>query len=526
MPMRQRTGSAGLLQKLDTDSSSALYRLKPNLKMLLLPALVTVLLTGVEACHPFALDPFEKPEEQTDASALAGIGTPPVVRSIAATRSETLGWYLTFAFNRPMNTESLKGNLYIVPVPGFDGATFSLGTPVRPSETFGYAWDVSQTAVTVLFSEINENLVWRPVVDANAQDLVGQKLDGTATVPKVSAHNLARSSEDGFASSISHIGLPFYPSGPENLGGHLRYRLNFDRSTIELNLVDQNGTSITGTSLDGDRLLVTESPQFLQLRLIGKNGRVASQEYNEPEVPHLFSVGAITTVSLEDANGVDIPVIASWDLDGFLTAGSSARITAVSANEFMGLAPLAGHKAKIPGKYAFFTGSIEPPSAVYSYWKPTTGGILFDRYPVTGVAIGAFNTTLIKDGSKSWQRNEWILMTNEISGIPFKINGNNAASMTLDQIPNCLGGCSYKIRFRPDIRFSNQSAIYFTGDTIQLTIPDADNHPLPWTIEIDGTPGSGMRDCFGVPSWDGIRDGDEETGRPDDTLRWHIGLDQ
>lgn len=414
---------------------------------------------------------------------------------------------LILRFSQPMDTRSVEAGLRVVRAAGTvwgSGDGEALSPSVRP------VWDVVGRELTARYASAGTTAVV-VTLPATLIDLDGRGLDGTVDArPGIDPASYHRLADDGFAAPSSYVSLPYYPAGTLALAD--RPVLLLSNARPRLQCAPPGSRAVTGTTDLG--LWDGREPVACRLQdLRDAPERPGIFERRDPAVWHPEHV---PSARLIPGAGSPVSAAAAWGPDGSLPIRSDWVVDALIGENGLRVRNLAlAADADLEGLHLWSPNRRD-------LLIPVTGHTVPDILWVAATLAGGLavrdpeNTRSVIDATRAWGRDAMVGHNFRWDTLVLRIIASGGSRLEFESVVPCTDCTPYSVETR-------LAALFVPGAPLALASPWLQFRPTtPLTggevvLAIDGG-----RDRDGLPLYDGQRDGDEETGIPDDRVTYRL----
>lgn len=414
---------------------------------------------------------------------------------------------LILRFSQPMDTRSVEAGLRVLQ------ATATIWGPNdgEPLEQAGRGkWDPSGREFTVSYGSAGTTAVV-VALPATATDLDGRGLDGTvAARPGIDPASYHRLADDGFAAPSSYVSLPYYPGGTAGLDDRPLLLLNDARPRLQC---APPGSRVVTESTD---LGLWDGETPIVCRLLDMRSAPARPGVVERLDPAVWHPEQVPFARLLPSAGSPVSAAAAWGPTGSLPLRPSWTVDGLVGNHGLRVRDLALHDdSDLTGLYLWSPNRRDLLVPVTGFTTPNL--LWVAKTLAEGTAVRSTdNSQVVRDATRAWGRDALVGHNFIWDVFNLRIVASGGAHLMLDSVVPCTSCGSYRIETRLAALFVGGSPVMLASPWLHYT-PVAPMTGGAVTLEVDGG-----HDRDGLALYDGQRDGDEESGVPDDRVTYSL----
>lgn len=422
-------------------------------------------------------------------------------------RSQSLG--VIVRFSEPMDRDSVAARLAVVATTTTVTAA-GQGTLLEPEGAL--EWNPTATEFLAFFPALDDE---RIVVVTFAAGVVSQSqiaLDGTSGPrPGTDANSYHRFEDDGFSGPSTYISLPYYTGDGRGLESHPTFLQHDMRPGIRCEHLSGIGGEVTGGALGAYQGEPINCRLWDRRRVLQRNGvplRTAPRAWDPVALPQALFVRTLPGADSETI-GAELRLGRRGDLDprAFWTVAETVGNNGLQLQDLV-----------LAADADFSDWYLAPADAVEPLW-PVTGITPPDIvwiHPILATGTGSGDVTITDIDGRAW-------VANEFAGQRFfngfdttvRIRSNRANQLELEAVASCPP-CPYQILADIKRRYGVGARVRVVSSSFTL----APVEPLAagdWELHL-----SDGRDLWGLAQVDGVRDGDEVLGVPDQVVTFTL----
>lgn len=409
------------------------------------------------------------------------------------------------SFSMPMEMTSVSSALTVRRAT--EPVTTGMEGNALPLPPTALKWNATETEVSFSL-QLREPTPIVVVLTPLAHSKSGMPLDGNQGVAEsYTPQSYHRIEEDGFSGPSTYISLPFYPQGSAALSSHPSYLLSQSRPI--LTCYPQGNTQVTPVTEGSLGAFLTSKPQIFCTLL---DRRFPSQRAGgfERITPRAWDPEQLPEAEFKK-NGQTIPGTTSL---GHRITVSTPKVKIMAIENSLALRWQGTIESAEGSRGEFYLAPARAPEPLLPIVSFSQNLLIFAslryRFPRVFSRPGDTRLTITEATFLSGEILGDILHIPTVSGYEGRIVAHEAGTIIADSPPPCGFECPLVINL--DI-----SRHYSVGDEGRIVSPDltfTPKEPLApglWTLRIRGG-----KDLFGLARTDGIRDGNEGVGIPDD----------